>query len=189
MGKVGRRAGFTLIEIMIVVAIVSILAAVAVPNYVRYQLRVKAAESRVLLGSIITAQEAFLAEFEQYAEIAAIPAGISSGEKRPWPIVACPSACSRTNTADCNSFECLGFNPETVVYYSYGTSRVVATSGQTAEFGVGAAADLDADSTVGSFGYRTGNGGSDVGVVGDPVSMCAVDLPVDTIHDCMPTTF
>ncbi len=47
-----RPSGFTLIELMVSVGIVGILASVALPSFVRYQLRAKAAERTVFVGAI-----------------------------------------------------------------------------------------------------------------------------------------
>jgi len=60
------QKGFTLIELMIVVAIIGILAAVAIPNFLRYQAKSKQSEARVLLSGIYTSQVAYFAEQNEY---------------------------------------------------------------------------------------------------------------------------
>ncbi|MDH5857025.1 type IV pilin protein [Lampropedia aestuarii] len=60
--------GFTLIEIMIVVAIVSILAAVAYPSYQEYMLRSRRAEGQALLNEAAARQERFRAQNGTYTE-------------------------------------------------------------------------------------------------------------------------
>ncbi|WP_224368856.1 prepilin-type N-terminal cleavage/methylation domain-containing protein [Hyalangium versicolor] len=49
-----RRHGFTLIELMIVVAIIGILAAIAIPNFVRFQARARQSEVTTNLKSLFT---------------------------------------------------------------------------------------------------------------------------------------
>lgn len=63
--------GFTLIELMIVVAIIGILAAIAVPNFVKFQCRSKQSEAKTNLKSMYVAQEAYRAEFDEYVVVAA----------------------------------------------------------------------------------------------------------------------
>ena len=57
-----KQEGFTLIELMIVVAIIGLLAAIAIPNFVAYQAKSRQSEAKVNLGAIFTSATAFAAE-------------------------------------------------------------------------------------------------------------------------------
>lgn len=57
-----NQKGFTLIELMIVVAIIGILAAIAIPNFLTYQAKSKQSEAKVGLGAIATSAIAYNAE-------------------------------------------------------------------------------------------------------------------------------
>ena len=61
------KKGFTLIELMIVVAIIGILAAIAIPNFMRYQAKAKQSEARTNLGAIFTSEVTYSAENNVYA--------------------------------------------------------------------------------------------------------------------------
>lgn len=184
LNRRGRSAGFTMIEMMICVAIVGILAAIAIPQYSGYQLKVKSAESRSLLGSITTAQESFCAEYGEYAQIPGHPITPPGMHRRQWTETSCNQGCNRLNTAQCDSFDCIGFQPAAMVYYTYGANRRVSAPGQPPEFGAGAAGDLDSDGILGSYAIHSGNYGGDVGVVADGVSSCPPDIPVRLLMTC-----
>jgi type IV pilus assembly protein PilA len=59
--------GFTLIELMIVVAIIGILAAIAIPNFIKFQARSKQSEAKANLKAMFTAEKAFSQEKDRYS--------------------------------------------------------------------------------------------------------------------------
>lgn len=64
-----KKSGFSLIELMIVVAIIGFLAMLAVPNFMRFLAKAKRAEAYMNLSSIYSAQKAFFAENGRYTNI------------------------------------------------------------------------------------------------------------------------
>ena len=65
--RVGSERGFSLIELMIVVAIIGILATIALPNFQKFQRRARQSEAKGMLSGIYTAQKSFAAEWEGYS--------------------------------------------------------------------------------------------------------------------------
>jgi len=150
-----NRAGFTLIELMIVVAIMGILAAIAIPNFLRFQLRAKSSEGKTSLAAIRTAEESYFAEYRSYLAAAVAPAVLPGSARVPWPAPApgCP-AC----------FDVLGYAPEGEVYFQYEVVVAIAGgAGVNDVFTAAAVADLDDDGVQQIWGYvkplPTGLGG------------------------------
>jgi type IV pilus assembly protein PilA len=80
LSKLRSKKGFTLIELMIVVAIIGILAAIAIPNFLRFQAKSKQSEAKGNLAGIFTGQTSYQAEnnrFGSLSEIAWAPIGTS----------------------------------------------------------------------------------------------------------------
>ncbi len=74
--KVGNRIGFTLVELMIVIAIIGILAGIAVPRYMNFLKRSKEGATKGSLGALRSALNIYYADTEFYfPEIIAIDPG------------------------------------------------------------------------------------------------------------------
>lgn len=71
MASTVRQRGFTLIELMVTVAIVGILTAVALPSYKNYVLRARTAEAFTALGAIQPNAEQYWTNNRSFANFAA----------------------------------------------------------------------------------------------------------------------
>ena len=132
-----RKGGFTLIELMIVVAIIGILAAIAIPNFLMFQLRSKTGEAKTNLAAIRTAEEGYFAEFGQYVAENTPQGGTLTATKQPFPATG-------------TGFAQLGWAPEGDVFYAYAVTTNATGTNYTAD----AQGDLDADgANFSGFGY------------------------------------
>ncbi len=61
-----RRRGFTLVELLITVAIIGVLSTVGIPTYRRMVQKSKRAEAKVLLAAIYKTEASFFSEFAAY---------------------------------------------------------------------------------------------------------------------------
>jgi len=147
LGK--SKKGFTLIELMIVVAIIGILAAIAIPNFIRFQLKAKTSEGKVNVAAIRTAEEAYFSEFGTYVGGTASPTD--------------NGGTSKTDFVDNGGFGTIGWAPEGQVYFNY--EVVISTSGTA--YVASAGADIDGNGTDQAWGYvHPAPGGTTVGVDG-----------------------
>jgi type IV pilus assembly protein PilA len=74
-----NNKGFSLIELMVVVAIIGILATIAVPNFQKFQARSKQTNAKAELSSIYSAQKSFFAEYSTYSAVLPVVGFVPEG--------------------------------------------------------------------------------------------------------------
>jgi len=67
LSRLNRKEGFTLIELMIVIAIIGILAAIAIPQFSAYRQRSYNSSAQSDIRNIATAQEAYYVDNSRYS--------------------------------------------------------------------------------------------------------------------------
>nr|BFD67698.1 hypothetical protein HAGR004_27200 [Bdellovibrio sp. HAGR004] len=60
------QSGFSLVELMVVVAIIGILASIAIPSINKYMAKARQSEAKTNLSSLYTAEKAFYTEYNTY---------------------------------------------------------------------------------------------------------------------------
>jgi len=82
--NVNRASGFTLIELMVVIAIIAIIAAIAIPNYQSFIQKGKEAEAMGMVRSIEGDVEAFFAKNNYFPDINELYTSLSMAIRRIW---------------------------------------------------------------------------------------------------------
>ena len=63
--KVNNQSGFSLVELMVVVAIIGILATVAIPSVSKYMAKARQSEAKAALSSLYSANKSFFVEYKR----------------------------------------------------------------------------------------------------------------------------
>ena len=158
MSKRLRQSGakaFTLIELMIVVAIIGILAAVAIPAFMKYIRRSKTVEATMNLRKIFDSSVSY------YEAEHATSDGQIVARQFPTTNTWSPTTnCGTATGGKCNpateaaawrtaTWAALNFSVDDPFYYSYQFRS--AGTGSSATFSAEAQGDLDGDSTYSLF--------------------------------------
>lgn len=170
--QVKGQKGFTLIELMIVVAIIGILAAIAIPNFLRYQAKSRQSEAKTNLGAVFVAETAYLSEQSRYgsfSEIGYALAGTTNRYTYRSPAIGGNGASAGTVGIDqipCGAPVACG--PWTEVAPAVPSNATTAAG--LVGFTASAVASIDNDATIDGWSVNDVKGGLTGAVPDDVIS-------------------
>lgn len=133
-----KQEGFTLIELMIVVAIIGILAAIAIPNFLQYQMKSRQSEAKTNLQAIKTSEVSFQGERGCYIGVAVElgqPAAAPNVKYAPWPwgvgqpaTVPAPAGWCVAGGTFSGVFTDIGFRATGNVMFQYGVDATTVAA-------------------------------------------------------------
>jgi type IV pilus assembly protein PilA len=131
-----NNKGFSLVELMIVVAIIGILAAIAIPNFIAMQLKAKRAEVPGNVDGIKTSELAYDAAFDAFVDATKHP----SADSTKLPVAWDPAAVG---------FATIGWQPDGKVRGNY------AVAAEVTDFLVTGNSDVDGDGARADYSCST----------------------------------
>ena len=147
------RGGFTLMELMIVVALIGTMAAIAIPNFMTYQARTRRSEAFTNLAGIARAYKVYHADRDRYPVMTdeAVPPAASL----PAPGAGQPSTVKMNWDGPTDAFfGIVGWRPDGNVFYTYDVESSSGCGGTACTnatcFTVTAHGDVDGQNGVGT---------------------------------------
>lgn len=153
--KMHDHKGFTLIELMIVVAIIGILAAIAIPNFLKYQAKSKQSEAKTNLKGVFTAQISYFGENNGYGyTFDQIGFGVAGADSSGMGGTKAYGFTLNATDYIAKSKATIETGTETI---SYGSGTNAAPSVTTNAFTAGAAGNVDSDPVLDTWTVNMNN--------------------------------